>query len=275
MFGLDRIEYKTIEQIRKMRSAGLIVSAALSAARTAAIPGVTTRHIDAVAAEVINEHGALPSFLGYQGFPATVCVSVNDEVVHGIPGDRIIQDGDLVSIDCGAIVDGWHADAAITVLVGTVTPEHAALSEATQRSLWAGIAAIETGKRLCVVGAAVESSIESESAGSSYGIVEEYVGHGIGSQMHQAPDVPNFRTKERFPKIKPGLCIAIEPMVTLGDPRTQVLEDDWTVVTDIGGFAAHWEHSIAVLDDGLFVLTAEDGGAKELAKRGIALGTLG
>lgn len=274
MFGLDRIEYKTVDQVRRMRSAGLVVAAALSAARSSTVVGARTRDLDDAAARVISDHGASPSFLGYQGFPATVCVSVNDEVVHGIPGDRVIHSGDIVSIDCGAIVDGWHADAAITVLVGDVAPKHVALSEATKRSMWAGVAAVAVGERLSVVGAEVEDSIEAEGSEYDYGIVEEYVGHGIGSQMHQAPDVPNFRTKERFPKIKPGLCIAIEPMITLGEPQTQVLEDDWTVVTDTGAFAAHWEHSVAVLADGIFVLTAEDGGASELARRGIALGTL-
>ncbi len=274
MFGLDRIEYKTVEQIRKMRSAGLVVAAALAAARTAAVEGARTCDIDAIAAQVISDHGATPSFLGYQGFPATVCVSVNDEVVHGIPGERVLQSGDIVSVDCGAIVDGWHGDSAITILVGDVAPKHAALSEATRRSLWAGIAAIESGERLSVIGAAVEDSIESETSDVAYGIVEDYVGHGIGSQMHQAPDVPNFRTRERFPRIKAGLCIAIEPMITLGDAQTQVLEDDWTVVTDSGAFSAHWEHSVAVLEDGIFVLTAEDGGAAELGARGIVLGSL-
>lgn len=274
MFGLDRIEYKTVEQIRKMRSAGLVVAAALSATREAATVGALTRDIDAAAAQLIEERSATPSFLGYQGFPATVCVSVNDEIVHGIPGDRVIRDGDLVSVDCGAIVDGWHADAAITILVGAVTPEHQELSEATRQAMWAGIAAVRRGERITSIGAAVEFSIESHSSSSNFGIVEEYVGHGIGSEMHQAPDVPNFRTRERSAQIKPGLCIAIEPMVTLGEPHNQVLEDDWTVVTDTGAVSAHWEHSVAVLEDGIFVLTAEDGGAAELKALGVRLGTL-
>lgn len=274
MFGLDRIEYKTVEQIRKMRSAGLVVAAALSAAREATTVGALTRDVDAAAAQAIEERGATPSFLGYQGFPATVCVSVNDEIVHGIPGDRVIRDGDLVSVDCGAIVDGWHADAAITILVGSVASEHQELSEVTRRAMWAGISAVRLGERITCIGAAVESSIESHSSSSNFGIVEEYVGHGIGSAMHQAPDVPNFRIRERSARIKPGLCIAIEPMVTLGEPHNQVLEDDWTVVTDTGAVSAHWEHSVAVLEDGIFVLTAEDGGAKELEALGARLGTL-
>lgn len=274
MFGIDRIEYKTLEQIRKMRSAGLVVAAALAAARAAATVGNRTQDIDAAAAKVIDEHGATPSFLGYQGFPATVCVSVNDEIVHGIPGDRVISAGDLVSVDCGAIVDGWHGDAAITILVGAVTPVHQELSELTRQAMWAGIAAVKQGERITSIGAAIESSIKSHPSGAEYGIVEEYVGHGIGSAMHQAPDVPNFRTQERSARIKPGLCIAIEPMVTLGESHNQVLEDDWTVVTDTGAFSAHWEHSVAVLEDGIFVLTAEDGGAKELGALGVRLGTL-
>lgn len=274
MFGLDRIEYKTVEQMRKMRSAGLVVAAALAAAREATTVGALTRDIDAAAAQVIEEQGAAPSFLGYQGFPATVCVSVNDEIVHGIPGERVVQDGDLVSVDCGAIVDGWHSDAAITILVGSVTPEHQELSEVTRSAMWAGIAAVKQGERITSIGAAVESSIEGHQSGADFGIVEEYVGHGIGSEMHQAPDVPNFRTRERSARIKPGLCIAIEPMVTLGEPHNQVLEDDWTVVTDTGAVSAHWEHSVAVLEDGIFVLTAENGGAEELGKLGVRLGTL-
>lgn len=274
MFGIERVEYKTIEQIRSMRQAGLVVADALAAVRSATQVGTTTRELDEVAARVIKSAGAEPSFLGYDDFPATVCVSVNDEVIHGIPGDRVIQDGDVVSIDCGAIVDGWHADAAITVLVGGVSGKHVALSEATQRAMWAGIAAIATGERLTVVGAAIEESIESAPGGVTYGIVEDYVGHGIGSSMHQAPDIPNFRTRERGVRIKPGLCVAIEPMITLGEPNTQVLEDDWTVVTDDGSVAAHWEHSVAVLEDGIFVLTDPDGGAERLAELGVEIGSL-
>ena len=274
MFGIERVEYKTIEQIRSMRQAGLVVADALAAVRSATQVGTTTRELDEVAARVIKSAGAEPSFLGYDDFPATVCISVNDEVIHGIPGDRVIQDGDVVSIDCGAIVDGWHADAAITVLVGGVSGKHVALSEATQRAMWAGIAAIATGERLTVVGAAIEESIESAPGGVTYGIVEDYVGHGIGSSMHQAPDIPNFRTRERGVRIKPGLCVAIEPMITLGEPNTQVLEDDWTVVTDDGSVAAHWEHSVAVLEDGIFVLTDPDGGAERLAELGVEIGSL-
>ncbi|MBM7818953.1 methionyl aminopeptidase [Cellulosimicrobium cellulans] len=276
MFGRERIEYKTHDQVRSMRSAGLVVARALETVRETVRPGMTTADLDALAAAVIADAGATPSFLGYEGYPASLCVSVNDEVVHGIPGQRELRPGDIVSVDCGAIVDGWHGDSAVSFVLGEGEPQDAALVEATRRAMWAGIAALATSERLGEVGAAIEDSvrISGESDGVSYGIVEEYVGHGIGSAMHQPPDVPNYRTREKGPRLRPGMCLAIEPMLTLGDRFTEVCEDDWTVVTDDGARAAHWEHSVAILDEGIWVLTAPDGGAAELAELGVRVAPL-
>ncbi|UKJ64015.1 type I methionyl aminopeptidase [Cellulosimicrobium cellulans] len=276
MFGRERIEYKTYDQVRSMRSAGLVVARALETVREAVRPGMTTSDLDALAAAVIADAGATPSFLGYEGYPASLCVSVNDEVVHGIPGPRELRPGDIVSVDCGAIVDGWHGDSAVSFVLGEGEPRDEALVEATRRAMWAGIAALATSERLGDVGAAIEDSVRvsGEADGVSYGIVEEYVGHGIGSAMHQPPDVPNYRTREKGPRLRPGMCLAIEPMLTLGDRFTEVCEDDWTVVTDDGARAAHWEHSVAILDEGIWVLTAPDGGAAELAELGVRVAPL-
>src|SRR5690606_19696982 len=196
-----------------MRAAGLVVAETLAAVRTAVAPGVTPRDLDALAEREIRSRGAVPSFLGYHGFPATLCVSVNDEVVHGIPGDRPFQPGDIVSIDCGAILDGWHGDAAVTVPVGEVSPEAAALIGTCEDALWAGIAAMRAGGRLRDIGTAVERHVRSAGP---YGIVEEYGGHGIGTEMHQDPHVLNYRTRARGPKLVPGLVLAVEPMINIG-----------------------------------------------------------
>jgi len=280
----ERVELKTPDQVRVMRRAGLVVASALDAVRAAARPGLTTADLDAVAARVIAEAGATPSFLGYEGYPATICVSVSEEVIHGIPGGRVLEVGDVVSIDCGAIVDGWHGDSAISVVLGPdgavdVDDPSAAdgvvgvdgadldLVRATRTAMWAGIAALAGGKRLGDVGTAVEAAVELAGgvAGVEYGIVEDYVGHGIGTAMHQPPDVVNFRTSDRGPRLRPGMCLAVEPMVTRGSGATRVLADDWTVVTQDGSRAAHWEHSVALLEDGISVLTAADGGRAGLA----------
>jgi methionyl aminopeptidase len=225
---------------------------------------VTTAELDAVAEDVIRGRGATPSFKGYHGFPGSVCLSVNEEVVHGIPGSRVVAAGDLVSVDCGAIVDGWHGDSAFSMVVDPVATEDAALVEATERAMWAGIAALVVGGRLGDVGAAVEDSV-----GGRYGIVEGYVGHGIGTAMHQPPEVLNYRTRERGPRLRPGLCVAVEPMLVRGDPDTVVLADDWTVVTTDSSRAAHWEHSVAVGPLGPWVLTAPDGGVEALEALGV------
>lgn len=276
MFGRERIEYKSLDQIRLMRRAGLVVAQSLAAVRDSAQVGMTTADLDAMAAEVMRSAGATPSFLGYHGYPATICVSVNDEVVHGIPGSRVLCDGDVVSVDSGAIVDGWHGDSAVSFVLGTADPADDALVEATRRSLWAGIAALAQAGRLGEVGEAIESSIEESEAadGVRYGVVQEYTGHGIGTAMHQPPEVLNYRTRERGPRIRPGMCLAIEPMITRGTHATRVLGDDWTVVTTDGSRAAHWEHTVAILETGIWVLTAPDGGAAELAARGVSISSL-
>ncbi len=281
MFTRERIELKTRDQVRVMRRAGLVVADALDAVRAAARPGMTTADLDAVAARVISEAGARPSFLGYHGFPATICTSVNEEVVHGIPGPRVLAAGDVVSVDCGAIVDGWHGDAAVSFVLGpdgplaadgpAPDPGDAQLVRATEAAMWAGIAALASAQRLNEVGAAVEAAVElaGTAAGVGYGIVEDYVGHGIGSAMHQPPDVVNYRVRDRGPRLRPGMCLAIEPMVSRGAGTTRVLQDDWTVVTEDAARAAHWEHTVAVLEDGIAVLTARDGGAARLGDLGV------
>lgn len=262
----DRIEYKTREQMRVMARAGVIVERALAAARQAAVEGATTRDVGDATAAVISEAGATSNFLGYHGFPATACVSVNEEIVHGIPGDRVLADGDVVSVDCGAIVEGWHGDSAITFIVGEPLSERdAELVEQTRRSLWAGIAALATAKRLDEVGAAIEDVADAAGLHPLVG----YVGHGIGTAMHQPPDVLNYRTRGRHPRVKPGMCVAIEPMLVLGTEDSRVLADDWTIVSADGSRGAHWEHSIAVHDDGIWVLTASDGGREGLAPFGV------
>jgi methionyl aminopeptidase len=271
VLGRDRIQYKSLDQVRLMRRAGLVVADTLDAVRAALRPGVTTGELDAVAEDVIRSAGAVPSFIGYQGYPKTLCVSVNEEVVHGIPGPRVLQAGDLVSVDCGAIVRGWHGDSAFSAVVPGVEPDPADedLIEVTEQALWHGIAAIGAGRRLNDVGVAVEGLV-----GDRYGLVEDYGGHGIGSEMHQAPHVLNYRTRDRGPRLRPGICLAIEPMLTAGDPATRVLADDWTVVTLDGGRAAHAEHSVWLGEGGLWVLTAHDGGQGALGALGVAVAPL-
>lgn len=273
------IELKTPDQITVMRRAGLVVERALTAACAAAKPGVTTGELDAIAADVIRSAGAEPSFLDYGadargqgGFPGVVCISVNEQIVHGIPGDRVLKSGDLVSIDCGAIVDGWHGDSARTVLVGECAPEVVRLSEITRESMWRGIAAAHLGGRVGDIGAAIDDFVSGLD--HPYGIVEDFVGHGIGSAMHQPPDVHNYRVRGRTPKIVEGLCLAVEPMISLGSPDNATLADDWTVVTIDGSVACHWEHTMTVTKQGVWVLTAEDGGEAELARLGVPFGPL-
>ncbi|ROS31493.1 type I methionyl aminopeptidase [Cellulomonas sp. PhB150] len=279
MFGREKIEYKTPEQMLLMRRAGLVVADALDAVRAHVAPGATTADLDSVAADVIAAAGATPSFLGYHGYPAVLCVSVNDEVVHGIPGDRVLEPGDVVSVDCGAVVEGWHGDSAISVVVDGGTQPDADLVATTEAAMWAGIAALAGGERLGAVGEAVEDVVDGAQAaglngGAHYGIVQEYVGHGIGTAMHQPPDVLNYRARDRGPRLRPGMCLAVEPMIVRGSRETVVLEDDWTVVTTDGSRAAHWEHSVAVHDDGIWVLTARDGGAARLAELGVTVAPL-
>ncbi|MGV1005206.1 MAG: type I methionyl aminopeptidase [Candidatus Nanopelagicales bacterium] len=264
--GRRRIQLKTPAQFQQMRVAGLVVADALEAVRVAVAPGVTTAELNEVAADVIAAAGATSNFLGYHGFTGVICASVNDEVVHGIPGSRVLREGDLISIDCGAVVDGWHGDAAITVPVGEISPEHAALSTATRDALWAGIAAARPGNRISDIGAACEKSIAGR-----YGIVVDYVGHGIGTAMHMDPAVAHVGPGGKGLALKVGMALAIEPMVTAGSPDVDVLSDDWTVVTEDHSWAAHWEHSVAITPTGPFVLTAPDGG---LAGLGADCGSL-
>ena len=263
------IEYKSAEQIAAMRRAGLVVGGALEKLRAAVRPGISTEELDAVAEDHIRSAGATPSFLGYHGFPGSICASVNDEVVHGIPGPRVLVEGDVVSLDCGAIVDGWHGDAAVTVAVGEVPAEVTELMRVTEESLWRGIAAARLGGRVTDISHAVETHVRAAGA---YGILEDYVGHGIGSAMHQPPNVPNYGAAGRGPKLVQGLALAVEPMVTLGSPEVDVLDDDWTVVTTDGSWAAHFEHTFTLTPNGAWVLTALDGGETELGALGVPYG---
>ncbi len=251
-----------------MRAAGLVVAEIHEVMRAAIVPGATPLDLDAIARRELAARGATSNFLGYGGFPATVCVSVNDVVVHGIPDATPFRDGDIVSLDFGAVLDGWHGDAAVTVPVGSgeLPDDVARLLTDCEDALWSGIAAMKAGRRLRDIGTAIEKTIEARG---DYGIVEEYGGHGIGTAMHMDPHVMNYRTRQRGPKLVPGLCLAVEPMITLGGPETHVLPDDWTVKTDDGTWAAHFEHSIAVTPEGPWVLTALDGGAARLAALGV------
>ncbi|ARZ69468.1 methionine aminopeptidase [Streptomyces albireticuli] len=271
------VEIKTPDQIAKMREAGLVVAAIHAATREAAVPGATTKDLDEVARKVLAEHGAKSNFLGYGGFPATICTSVNEVVVHGIPDTKtVLKDGDIISIDAGAIVDGWHGDAAFTAFVGTGhAPELIELSRVTEESMWAGIAAVRNGNRLVDISKAIEGYIRRQPrpASGKYGIIEDYGGHGIGSEMHMDPHLLNYVSRKRGkgPKLIPGFCIAIEPMVSLGTARTHVLADDWTVLTDDKTWSSHWEHSVALTEEGPLVLTAVDGGKAKLAEYGVAV----
>lgn len=277
MFGREKLPVKTPEQIVLMRRAGLVVGECLAMVAGTAQAGMTTGELDAVAEAFIRDHGATPSFLGYYGFTGSLCVSVNDEVVHGIPGERVLAEGDLVSIDCGAIVDGWHGDAAITLVVGgedAARPEDVQLSAATRNALWAGIAALRPGIGIYELGGVIEDAARASGMadGHHYGILDGYTGHGIGTEMHMEPTVYNERVRPRGPVVRTGATVAIEPMLTLGTHESHELDDEWTVVTEDGSRAAHWEHTVAVTEGGLWVLTAVDGGAAELAAVGASYG---
>jgi methionyl aminopeptidase len=262
------IQLKTPEQLALMRRAGLVVAAALAATREAVKPGISTGDLDAIAEDVIRSSNAVPSFKGYHGFPATICASVNEQVVHAIPSaTQVLREGDIISIDCGAILEGWHGDAAITVPVGEVPAELNRMTEVAQEALWAGITAAAKGViskrgRLTDVSYAIESVIRR--APKRYGIVRGYGGHGIGTEMHQDPHIHNQGRPGRGPALLPGMALAIEPMITLGSPHTLELPDGWTVVTIDGMPAVHVEHTVALFDDGVVVTTAEDGGRARL-----------
>ena len=262
------IQVKTAHEIELMRAAGLVVAGALAAVRAEIRPGVTTAELDAVAEDHIRSAGAVPSFLGYHGFTGSICASINDEVVHGIPvSGRVLAAGDNVSIDCGAILQGWHGDSAFTTTVGEASAEDAGLIAATERSMWAGLASALVGGKLTDISHAVEQSVRAE--GHAYGIVDNYGGHGIGTEMHQDPHILNHGRPGRGPKLVPGMALAVEPMITMGSADTLELEDGWTVVTEDGSRAAHFEHTVAITPEGPWVLTAEDGGVAGLAPFGV------
>jgi methionyl aminopeptidase len=265
------IELKTPEQIELMRVAGLLVGETLELLRDAVRPGITTGELDALAEDNIRSHGGVPSFKGYSHppFPATICASVNDEVVHGIPGSRELVDGDVISIDCGAIVEGWHGDAATTVAVGEIPADVQELMRVTEEALWRGLAAARLGGRVSDISHAIESYVRTQGR---YGILEEYTGHGIGTEMHMPPNVPNYGRRGRGPQLVEGMALAVEPMVTLGSKRTMLLDDEWTVVTSDGSRAAHYEHTFTLTPTGTWVLTAVDGGKERLAALGVPLG---
>ena len=276
---MGRIEYKTLEQMRYMRKAGLVVAKIHENLRKECKPGVTTLELDEVSRETIASMGAKSNFLGYYGFPATVCTSVNNVIVHGIPNKRKLVEGDIVSFDCGAYIIGddgkkWHSDAAFTMLVGDeakASLKNRQLCEVTRRAMWAGVASLAKSKTLAGVGIAVETVVDSfaEKFGWQPDIVIDYIGHGIGSELHQAPDVLNYVAAGRHAKIRQGLVVCVEPMLTVGKETNKVLDDEWTVVTLDGKNAAHWEHAVAVTEDGISVLTAPDYGVAELAKYGV------
>jgi len=267
--------YKTPEQLRLMVAPGLATAASLTAARSKIVAGATTLEIDAVAEAAIIAAGGASNFKLVPGYRHTICASVNDEVVHGIPSTRALQPGDIVSIDSGAILGGWNGDSAITVVIPGGDPAETArrteLSRITEGSLWAGIARLATAKHLNEVGDAIQTYVENEGSaiGANYGILTEYIGHGIGRSMHEEPPVFNYRVRQKGPEVKPGLVVAIEPMVVMHSPETYVADDEWTVATVDGGAASHWEHTVAVHENGIWVMTAEDGGAAGLAPFGV------
>jgi len=260
------ITLKTPQETAKMREAGRIVAEMLAACRAAVRPGVTTGELDRIASDILRRHGATSNFKGYgvpvlPPFPGVICTSVNEQVVHGIPGKRRLKEGEILSIDAGAIVEGWHADAAVTVPVGDVSAQAARLMAVTEEALRRAIAAAVVGKRLGDIGAAVQRFVETEG----FSVVRNYVGHGIGRAMHEEPQVPNYGAPERGLQIREGLCIAIEPMVNVGRPETKTLSDQWTVVTADGSLSAHFEHTLWCTVAGPVVLTAPEGQAAAAA----------
>ena len=255
----SEIQVKTRGEVEAMRAAGLVVAATLERVSAAARVGASTGELDELAEATIREADAVPSFLGYHGFPGSICASLNEQIVHGIPAPTtVLGDGDLLSVDCGAILDGWHGDAAVTVLVGRPVTGDEALSDACRAAMWAGIAEVRPGNRLGDVSHAVEAAVgrHRTPVGGRFGIVEDYGGHGIGTEMHMEPFLPNVGRPGTGLRLREGMVLAVEPMLTAGDPETEELDDDWTVVTADGARAAHWEHTVAVTSSGPWVLTA-------------------
>ncbi|WP_295789863.1 type I methionyl aminopeptidase [uncultured Microbacterium sp.] len=272
--GLRSSVYKKPAHLRSMIEPGLITADALAAVRRIVEPGVTTLQLDAEAARVIGRRGAESNFQLVRGYRHTICASVNEQVVHGIPSDRPLRAGDILSIDAGAQYKGWNGDSAFTIIVpgdapDSLTAPRRRLSDVTEGSLWAGIAALSRASHLGEVGAAIEAYIDEHAPEGGYGILRDYVGHGIGRKMHESPSIFNYATTERGAEVRPGLAVAIEPMVVIGDQATEVEDDGWTVSTMDGTDGSHWEHSVAVHDGGIWVLTAHDGGAEKLAPFGV------
>jgi len=266
------IEVKDLSSLKSMRKAGLVVAKTLKLIEQSAQIGMSTLDLNEIAIENLAKHGAKSSFLGYHGFPAVLCASVNEEIVHGIPNKRKLASGDVLSIDFGAIVDGWHGDAAISFGLGEIEAADQKLMDVCKESLWRGIAAGKKGAKLTDISAAIEAYINSQG---KYGILREYGGHGIGSAMHQEPHILNFGPAGNGPELVVGMALAIEPMITRGNERTKVLGDDWTVVSQDSSTGAHFEHTYTIAPDGkVFVLTAEDGGKADLARLGVEISDL-
>ena len=270
--GREKITLKSDAEILLMREAGLITAKAFAAVKAAIVPGISTLELDEIAEKTITELGAKSNFKLVAGYRHTICASINDEVVHGIPSqNRILAAGDLISIDCGAITPaGWNGDAAFSYLIPggdeAISAKRQALSNACEGSLWAGIAALASAIRLNEVGRAVEKSIRNSGR---YGILQDYIGHGVGRSMHEDPAVFNYQTRDLGPVVETGLVIAIEPMITAGSEKVQIMADEWTISTKDGQDASHWEHTVALHSGGIWVLTAEDGGEAGLAKYGV------
>jgi len=248
------ITIKSRREFAKMARAGSAVAAVHAAIREAAVPGASLLDLDEIGAEVIADYGCTPSFLGYLGYPANLCLSPNDVIVHGIPDDYRLQEGDILSVDAGAIYEGFHGDAAFTMGIGEISDEARRLIDVTEAAMWAGIREVQKGRRLGDIGAAVHEV----GTDAGYGVVEEYVGHGIGREMHEEPQVPNYGTRGKGMRLKKGMALCIEPMFNLGDRHTKVDGDGWTVRTKDGSLSAHWEHTVAITPDGTKVLTASD-----------------
>ena len=266
------IQLKTLDELKVMRRAGLLVGQTLALLKDSIKVGMRTDALDAIAAANIKRGGGTSNFKGYHGFPATICISINDEIVHGIPGDRVIENGDVVSIDCGAIIEGWHGDAAFSVGVGSVDPADQKMMDVCEESMWRGIAAGHLGAKLSDIGHAIESYTDAQG---KYGILQEYGGHGIGTEMHQAPHVLNFGKPGFGPEIVVGMALAIEPMITRGTHKTKVLKDNWTVVSNDKSRGSHFENSYCIAPDGKpFVLTSLDGGREKLGALGIEISSL-
>ena len=266
------IQIKSLDQLKTMRKAGLLVRSTLETVRSNIKAGITTSALDAIAEASIKRGGGTSNFKGYHGYPATICVSINDEIVHGIPGDRMIMPGDIVSVDCGAIIDGWHGDAAFSVIVEPIDDVRQKMLDVCEESMWQGIAAGAPGKKLSDIGAAIEKYITSQG---KYGILREYGGHGIGTAMHMEPHILNYGRAGNGPTIEAGMCFAIEPMITLGGEKTRVLDDEWTVVTVDKSHGSHFENTYCIAPDGKpFVLTEVDGGKSQLARFGIEISNL-